>query len=205
MSTGSATTFGGLPKTALIAAILLALSTSCLAERADREQPIQLEADQVTIDDISHTSTFVGNVRLTQGTMKLVGDRIEVFRKADGFKLVKIYGDTASFRQKRENLDEYIEGFGERIEYDTSNATVDFYGLARVKRALDEVRGDHITYSMKTETFQVSGSPASSDAPAQRVRAVLLPKPEGQEPSSAPVQEKLPVESENSTATKKLK
>lgn len=191
---------GALPKAALIAAVLLMLSTSCLAERADRDQPIQLEADRVTIDDLSHTSTFLGNVRLTQGTMQLVGDRIEVFRLADGFKLVKIYGDTASFRQKRENLDEYIEGFGQRIEYDTNSATVDFYGLARVKRALDEVRGDHITYSMKTETFQVSGSPASVDAPAQRVRAVLLPKAEDQESSSPPAQENLPVESDNTPA-----
>lgn len=175
-----------------------------MAERADREQPIQLEADQVTIDDISHTSTFVGNVRLTQGTMQLVGERIEVFRQEDGFKLVKIYGNTASFRQKREGLDEFIEGFGERIEYDTGATTVDFYGLARVKRSMDEVRGDHITYSMKTETFQVSGSPASSDAPAQRVRAVLLPKAENDE--SAPSgPENLPIAPETSPATKTYK
>ncbi|MGC2165367.1 MAG: lipopolysaccharide transport periplasmic protein LptA [Gallionella sp.] len=185
-------------------AILFMLSTPCMAERADRDQPIQLEADQVTIDDIGQTSTFVGNVRLTQGTMQLVGDKIEVLRQADGFKLVKIHGNTVSFRQKREGLNEFIEGFGERIEYDTRNATVDFYGLARVKRSLDEVRGDHITYSMKTETFQVSGAPASSDAPAQRVRAVLLPKAENNEPSpSSPV--KLPIESEKSPATKQPK
>ncbi len=202
MSTKPTSTFSKLPNAALIVAFLLTLSMPCLAERADREKPIQLEADQVTIDDISKTSTFLGNVRLTQGTMQLVGDRIEVARQGDGFKLVRIYGDTASFRQKREGLNEYVEGYGKRIEYDTRTATVDFHGLARVKRALDEVRGDHITYSMKTETFQVNGSPASSDAPAQRVRAVLLPKAENDEPAP-PEQQKLPDEPEKSPATKK--
>jgi lipopolysaccharide export system protein LptA len=172
-------------RSAVAIALLSALTTPCQAERADREQPIHLEADQVTIDDIGQTSTFTGNVRLTQGTMQLIGDKIRVSRLEDGFKLVNIYGNTASFRQKREGLEEFIEGYGEHIEYDTRDATVDFYGSARVKRALDEVRGEHITYSMKTETFQVSGAPASQDAPAQRVRAVLLPKAEETKPSTS--------------------
>jgi lipopolysaccharide export system protein LptA len=185
MSKYSASTCRILIQTAVAIPLLFALTTPCRAERADRDQPIQLEADQVTIDDIGQTSTFTGNVKLTQGTMQLLGDKINVSRKEGGFKLVNIYGNTASFRQKREGLEEFIEGYGEHIEYDTRNATVDFYGRARVKRALDEVRGEHITYSMKTETFQVSGAPASPDTPAQRVRAVLLPKAEDTKPSAS--------------------
>ena len=45
------------------------------------------------------------------------------------------------------------------------------------------VRGDHITYSMKTETFQVSSNASSTDTPPQRVRAVLQPKPKVDEPA----------------------
>jgi lipopolysaccharide export system protein LptA len=77
----------------------------------------------------------------------------------------------ASFRQKRDNVNEYVEGYGERIEYSSLNGTVDLYVQARVKREQDDVRGDHITYSTQTEIFHVSGKPNSG-----RVRAVIQPR-----------------------------
>ena len=176
----------------LLATALLACIPACFAERADRDKPLSLEADQVLIDDMLQTSTFTGNVRLTQGTMLILGDRIEVVKHKDGFKQAKAYGNTASFRQKREGLEEYVEGYGERIEYDTRTGTVDFYVQARVTRELDEVRGDHITYSMKTETFQVSSSAGSMYTKPGRVRAVLQPKPKT-DASDPSTQDALPI------------
>jgi lipopolysaccharide export system protein LptA len=108
--------------------------------------------------------------------MLILADKIEVQKYSDGTQQSKAYGNTASFRQKREASEGYLEGYGERIEYDTRTGTVDFYGQARVKRDLDEVRGDHITYSMRSETFQVSGGESSANTPSKRVRAVLQPK-----------------------------
>jgi len=148
----------------------------CFAERADRDKPIHLEADQLRIDDAQQISTFIGNVKLSQGTLLIRGDKIVVTQDQDGFKHGTAYGNTASFRQKREGLDEYVEGYGERIEYDTRAETVDFYVRARLKRDLDEVLGEHITYSAKTEIFQVNGGSASTESsPPKRVRAVLQP------------------------------
>ncbi|TAN78395.1 MAG: lipopolysaccharide transport periplasmic protein LptA [Gallionella sp.] len=166
------------PKNKLLPLLLLSLcAPPCLAERADRDKPVHLESDQVLIDDARQISTFIGNVQLTQGTMLIRGDKIVVVQDKEGFKHGTAYGNTASFRQKREGMDEYVEGYGERIEYDTRAETVDFYVQARVKRDLDEVRGEHITYSAKTEIFQVDSSGASPGAPPKRVRAVLQPKP----------------------------
>ena len=161
-----------------LALLLLLAAPACFAERADRDKPVHLEADQVLMDDAQQISTFTGNVQLTQGTMVIRGDKIVVVQDKEGFKHGTAYGKTASFRQKREGLDEYVEGYGERIEYDTRAETVDFYVKARVKRDLDEVRGEHITYNQKTDIFQVnSGEAASAGAPPKRVRAVLQPKP----------------------------
>ena len=159
-------------------ALLLLCSPACFAERADRDKPIHLEAEQVLIDDAQQISTFIGKVQLVQGTMLIRGDKIIVTQSKDGFKHGTAYGQTASFRQKREGLDEYVEGYGDRIEYDTRAETVDFYGQARVKRELDEVRGEHITYSAKTEIFQVnSGNIKSGNPSSKRVHAILQPKP----------------------------
>jgi len=162
----------------LLLAIIFFYTPTSLAERADRDKPIHLEADQVRIDDAQQISTFTGNVKLSQGTLLISGDKIVVTQDKDGFKHGTAYGNTASFRQKRDGLDEYVEGYGERIEYDARAETVDFYVRARLKRELDEVLGEHITYSAKTDIFQVNGGTSTEISPPKRVRAVLQPKPQ---------------------------
>ena len=162
----------------LLPTLLLLRAQTCFAERADHDMPINLEADQVLIDDAQQISTFSGNVRLTQGTLLIRGDKIVVIQGKDGFKHASAYGNTAEFRQKRDGLDGYVEGYGERIEYDTQAETLNLYKQARLKRDQDEVSGEHIIYNGKTDIFQVNGSGTKSgDAPPQRVRAVLQPKP----------------------------
>ncbi|HUW26511.1 MAG TPA: lipopolysaccharide transport periplasmic protein LptA [Gallionella sp.] len=181
------------PRIKLLLAIFLLLGTPfCFAERADRDKPMHLEADQLLVDDARQISTFTGNVKLAQGTLLIRGDKIVVTQDQDGFKHGTVYGNTASFRQKREGLDEYVEGYGERIEYDTRAETVDFYVHARLKRDLDEVLGEHITYSAKTEIFQVNGGASTESSPPKRVRAVLQPRPQ-EETSLPPASNGLPI------------
>lgn len=178
----------------LLLAIIFFYTPTSFAERADRDKPMYLESDQMLVDDAQQISTFTGNVNLTQGTMLIRGDKIVVVQDKEGFKHGTAYGNTASFRQKREGLDEYVDGYGERIEYDTRAETVDFYVRARLKRELDEVRGEHITYSQKTEIFHVNSGASQEKGAPKRVRAILQPKPkQGATPPSAP--DTLPIKS----------
>ena len=177
---------------------LLCLTLACNsshAERADRDKPVHLEADQVNIDDAKQISTFEGKVFLSQGTLSIRGDKLVVVQDKNGFAHGTATGKLASFRQKREGLDEYIEGYGDRIEYDTQSETVDFFGQARMTRKQDEVRGDHITYSAKTEIFQVHSAQnqLTNAADKGRVRVILQPKGT----ISTPVTEPLPIKPSN--------
>lgn len=171
--------------------LLLLAPSLCHAERADREKPINIDADQAQVDDAKQISTFTGSVVLIQGTMAIRADKLVVTQDKAGFKHGTAYGHTASFRQKREGLNEYVEGYGERIEYDTRADTVDFYIQARVKRAQDEVSGEHVTYNSKTEIFQAdSKDAAAGDGAPKRVHAVLYPKPKsGEEAATRPAAE----------------
>lgn len=173
--------------TLLLPAFLQLWAPACFAERNDRDKPIHLEADQVIMDDAQQISTFIGNVQLSQGTMLIRGDKIVVVEDKDGHKHATVYGDPAEFRQKREGSDGYVEGYGERIEYDAHAGTLIFRDKARLKRDLDEVSGDNITYNMKTEIFSVNSGDAipGNDRP-QRVRAVLQPKANESNASPSP-------------------
>lgn len=159
-------------KLSLLFGILL-LGQVCVAhaEKADRDKPIHIESDRMSLDNANHVSVFEGMVDLTQGTIRVLAEKIVVTEDATGHKFCVATGHLASFRQKRDEADEYVEGYGERIEYDTLSERVDLYVHARVKREQDDVRGDHITYSTQTEIFRVS-SPEKTG----RVRATLQPQ-----------------------------
>jgi lipopolysaccharide export system protein LptA len=161
---------------ALACCALAAFALAASAEKADREKPIHLEADRVTIDDAKQLAVFEGNVLLTQGTMQIRGDRMEVRQDKEGFKYGTTWGNLAYFRQKREGFDEYIEGWAERIEYDGRAETMQMFNRAELKRGQDEVRGNYISYDARTEFFQVVGAKASGPDGPGRVRAVIQPK-----------------------------
>jgi lipopolysaccharide export system protein LptA len=166
----------------LICALLLA--PAARAEKADRDKPINLEADTMDVNDATKVSVYQGNVRLTQGTILLTADKLVVKQDRDGFSSGTAYGNPATFRQKRDGVDEYIEGYGQRIEYDGRQEKVELFLDARVKRGQDEVRGSYISYDSKTELFQVKGGKeaVTTTNPKGRVRAVIQPKPKSPPP-----------------------
>ncbi len=154
-----------------------------LAERADREKPVNLEADRITVDDIQKVQVFEGNVQLVQGTLVIRTDRLVVTQDAEGFQHGTAYGGAnglARFRQKREGKDEYIDGEAERIEYESKAEKAQFFVRAMVRSGLDEVRGQYISYDGKTERYLVTSGPDGTSAMTagkpDRVRAVIQSK-----------------------------
>lgn len=158
-----------------------------LAERADRDKPVNLEADRATVDNASRTSVFTGNVVLTQGTLIIRADKMVVKEDTSGFRHATAFGNLVSFRQKRDGRDEYIEGWSERMEYDGKADKVQLFKKARLKRGQDEVEGDYISYDAVSEFFQVTGSNEKTDtqaSPAGRVRLVIQPKSKQESPAT---------------------
>jgi len=178
----------------LLIALLLANFLSIgnvLAERADRDKPIHLEADRATVEDVdqddtSRVSIFTGNVVLTQGTMVIRADKVIMKEDDNGFSYATALGDLVSFRQKRDGLDEYIEGWSRRVEFDNKTDQLELFRQARLKRGQDEVKGDYISYNMASEFFQVKGSNERGvdSGPDSRVRIVIQPKNNTDEPDA---------------------
>jgi lipopolysaccharide export system protein LptA len=163
----------------LMAAMLMMMAVSAHAEKADRDKPIDLEADSVTVNDAKKTSTYTGNVILTQGTLMIRGDKLIVREDSNGFQHSTSYGNPTTFKQKLEGKNEYMEGSGQRIEYDGRMDKVQLYTKAWVKRGEDIVHGDYIMYDANAEYAEVIGGGSQAATPATptgRVRAVIQPK-----------------------------
>lgn len=172
-----------------VAAASLLLAPAAKAEKADRAQPMTIAADsQSTIDLLKQVVVFNGNVVITQGTLSLHADRVEVRESAEGFRSAVALGSggrPARFRQKRDGVDEWVEGRADRVEYDGASDKVHFIGHAEVRRLrgatpADELTGDQIDYDNVAELFSVAGGPTnvSPANPSGRVRAVLAPPPQ---------------------------
>ena len=169
--------------TAMVATLaMLTWAAPAAAEKADRDKPVNIESDRMNANDAKKTATFEGKVVLTQGTLAIRAERIIVRQDNDGFQYGTATGALATFRQKRDGANEYIDAEAERIEYDARADRVEFFNRARLRRTGgDDVCGNYISYDARTEFFSVNSgkSAVAANASAQsgnRVRAVLMPK-----------------------------
>lgn len=188
-------------RTALVLGLVLTLGGVLVAQPAwadssDRFQPLNFAADNARVDDNQRVNVLTGNVEITKGTIVLRAAKVEVRQQADGSQTAVATngaGGRAYFRQRRQGLDEYIEGEAERIEYDGQGDKVYFKGRAVMRRlngatVADEVVGQSIVYDNRTEVFQVAGGGSGggttgSPATGGRVRGVIAPR---NDPASAP-------------------
>jgi lipopolysaccharide export system protein LptA len=163
------------------------------AEKADRLKPLNVEADAGRYDDLKQAGVFTGNVVMSKGSLVMRSNQFDVRQTPEGYHQATALGSAstlASFKQKREGLDETIEGQAERIDYDARANTLRLQNRAVLRRLragilVDETVGNVIHYDNASEVFTVVGGAASAspENPTGRVRAVLSPREGG---ASAP-------------------
>ena len=155
----------------LSAALLSALAVAGLpaqAEKADRTKPMSIDSNgaQPDVVDLNkHSAVFTGNVVITQGTLQIHADRVEVSEDPSGERLGYAFGtpgNPARFRQKRDRPDEWSEGDATRIEYDSAANRVRFIGDAHLRMlrgdaVTDSASAALITYDTAADTIALNG------------------------------------------------
>lgn len=180
-------------KTFVTVFCLLLSAQAVLAEQADRTKPVNIEANSVNMDDLHKVGVYEGNVILTQGTLMLRADKIEVHQDGEGFSTAVAYGNPVYFRQKQDGSDEYIEASANRIDLDNKQNTVLLTGDAKLKKGADVLHASTMFYNTVTERFwaknDANAAPGQS-AGANRVHTAIYPQkaksPSVQQNSSAP-------------------
>ena len=176
----------------------LVLAGAARAEKADRDKPMNVEADALRYDDVKQISVFTGKVLVTKGSIVIRGARLEVRQDPEGnqYGLVTAEpGKLAFFRQKRDTKpgvpDEFMEGESEVIDYDGKADVVKFHRRAQMRRYVgtalnDEMTGVEIVYDNTTSVLTVDGGETKpgAKAPAPRVRAMLTPRVNEARPGS---------------------
>lgn len=179
---------------AAVAAAVVTMASPVHAERADRTKPMSVTsagANPDIVDLKKHSAVFVGNVIITQGTLEIHADRVEVSEDPEGARLGYAFGSAehpATFRQKRDGEDEYSEGEATRIEYDSAGNRVRFVGAAHLRMlkgttVTDTASAPLITYDTATDTVKFEG--AGTPGPGGRTTVVFTPKDVASAPKRA--------------------
>lgn len=166
-----------------LVAVLVGGSLPAQAEKADSEQALTFDAGRMVLDGKRKIRTLSGGVEITRGTLVLKAAQIELRETAQGqfATATGADGQPATFRQKREGLDEIVEGQARRIEYDTVSQTVRFSQQAQVRllRAgvlADQISGQTIVYDHGRDAIEIQGGAADGSS-GGRVRGIVTPRP----------------------------
>jgi lipopolysaccharide export system protein LptA len=165
--------------------ILLAAAAHALhahAEKADRDKPINYQADSGDVNVQTKVGTLSGNVILTQGTLTIHADKIVFHQNPDNSVSASAWGNPITFREKRDGVDEYYDGVAQHAEYDGSKRFLELFDRAMLRKGTDEIRSNYISYNADTEFFKAEGRPDTRPAAAgeqslgSRVRGVFQPQ-----------------------------
>ena len=173
--------------------LLMWQGSAVRAERADRLKPMQVEADRMQHDDPKQITVLSGHVQAIKGTLLMRASHMQVQQDAQGQQVVSMRandGERVFFRQKREGVNEFIEGESEQAVYDSRLDVMTLTGRAEVRilrqdKAADQVLGHRIVYNNSTEVLNVDER--QQGAGRARARAVLAPRAEATAPATNPL------------------
>ena len=161
------------------------LSGLVLAEKADQDKPLILNADSLSINEVEQKYKLQGYILLIKGSLVVTGDKGDILVDPEGYQFIEVKGDAkslATFRQRREGLaNEFMQGIGRDVSYDGKQEVLILLGDASMKRLLnmqmrDHLRGGKIEYRDDTQEYRVSPSANQSTSAPPSSRAILAPR-----------------------------
>ncbi len=170
------TAYLSLLATLLIPAVSFALT-------ADRSQPIEIVADTFKGDEVGRTAVYSGRVEIHQGSLEVLGDRVELVIDAKGYRTLTITGNPVRMKEKRDpkvkGIEEWVHATSLKAIYEEKTDRIILRNNAKLTRSengmvLDSTEGSVITYDLLHATSHVEG--AQVNGKKTRISAVLSPR-----------------------------
>ena len=135
----------------------LFMPVNAVAQTADYTKPINVKADTSEYNDRLGTQILSGNVEVTQGSMSIFADRIEIEIKNGTLFRINGTGSPIRFQQMTQD-NQLIRGECNEIVYNTETSNITFKGNASFERPGQELSGHTIDYNLSELTFKASGN-----------------------------------------------
>lgn len=161
-----------LKRLSAIAGLLLALTGNAWALESDRNKPVHIEADNVELDDQRGVSTYRGNVIITQGTMRITGDKVTVYTSPTGeLQRAVSVGKPATYKQRPDNKPEDVKARALTMEYFADKDTVILTDEAHLWQGPNTFTSKKIIYDVAADRVD-----AGKETGGDRVRITIQPE-----------------------------
>lgn len=133
---------------------LLILFSHAIALVTDNVESIEVSANMVVIDEKNKLSTYTGKASITQGSLTLNAQTIQLFSNQQG--VIKIiakgtHKQPAHYQQNQPNQLRFIVARALNITYLTKQGLVHLKGKAHLVQGLDSFSGDMLDYDIKND------------------------------------------------------
>lgn len=180
-SASDATPLWSSAKTSLVIGLCIAIvcgimpAPSVYGLEADRQQPIEIHADQAELDENKGEAHYVGNVELTQGSLIIRADSLIIkANSASQIQQVTATGNPAEFNQTPEEGKPPVVAKAKIIDYYVADEKLVLQQDAIVVQNESTFQGSKIQYDIRNHRMQAS-STGSKTAPGERVKMILPP------------------------------
>ena len=161
---------------------IVLVSQQSLALPEDSKLPINIQSDrasQKTLEDGERTE-YTGNVLMTQGSLKIAGDRVIVLSKDRKVISIVALGKPAHFEQQSDPNKAPIKANANKLDYRLKQDTVILTDNASIEKNGTTVSGKRIEYNIAAEQVKATSGKEESS----RVKMILIP--EGSDNESTP-------------------
>ena len=141
--------------------LLPLLSSLAFAMPGDRDKPIEIEADSVVVDESTGFNQFMGDAIVTQGSLNLSAELIEVQTSDEEVGSMVAKGSQqkpAKYTQSQPNQARFIEASAIEITYDVEKGIVFLIGDAHLVQGFDSFTGETLEYDINNDKVFVKGS-----------------------------------------------
>ena len=147
-------------------------SVSAQALPDDRQQPITIESDSAERNEQSGLTQYLGNVVIRQGSVLIDADRVTIHYKDNKVSRIVSLGSPASYQQQPQAEGGMVIARGAVIEYRLADDQINLKNNASLSRNGTLIKGEHITYDLKNETWKAKGGDRVNQ---KRIQLVIPP------------------------------
>lgn len=148
----------------------LLISPSVLAAKSDRNQPIDVSANEKVTDYKKGTSVYTGQVVINQGSLHATGSKATLYVKDGQLVRAELDGNPATFQELDEKK-QLVKGSASHATYLAQEQKIILTGSAQLNRQGDKLNARSITYNMKDEIVQAGGQESGG-----RVHVIIQPR-----------------------------
>lgn len=134
----------------------------------DADQPIEIVADSLAVDQASETAVFTGKVEAAQGTLRLTADKVTVNYgggEGENGRIDRLRAEGKVFLSNGAET-----AAGQWADYDVAGGSVSMGGGVTLTQGDNAISGQTLSIDLNAGRGQISGG---------RVRSVFKPKTAG--------------------------